>query len=265
MNELLKEIIANKRFEISKSKERIAPESIREKAAAAPSPRNFLAALSNARGARIIAECKKQSPSKGIMKEDYNPVLLAKSYERGGAAAISVLTDHRYFGGTLADLVAVKAAVTIPVLRKDFIVDEYQIFEARAAGADTFLLIAGTVPYPELFRLIEIGQAMGMEPLIESHTAEELEKSLAGPGKIYGINNRNLNTFKVDLRHSEELIQNARTKRRDIIMVCESGIRGADDIKSMGAAGFHVFLVGESLITSPDPEHLLKTMTSSIG
>lgn len=263
MNELLQEIIANKRVEVLASRHQTPEARLHEMLKKVSPALNFAAALKEpVTTCRIIAECKKQSPSKGVMKADYNPVSLAKSYAAGGAAAISVLTDKKYFGGSLQDLQAVKSTVTIPVLRKDFIIDRYQIVEARAAGADTFLLIAGTMPYPDLFKLIEFGQSLGMEPLIESHTADEFSQALDGPGKIFGINNRNLSTFAVDFANAASLISVGSAKRSDITMVCESGVRTRKDIENMKAVGYNVFLIGEALVTSPDPEASIRSLIS---
>jgi indole-3-glycerol phosphate synthase len=263
MNNLLREIIANKRAEIAASKKKMSESELVTLAHAKTAARSFREALTNGSSTRIIAECKKQSPSKGVFINDYDPAALAKSYEKGGAAALSVLTDHKYFGGTLDDLKTVKDQVKIPILRKDFIVDRYQVFEARAAGADSFLLIAGTIEYSDLFKLIELGQSLGMEPLIESHTGEELMKAIEGPGKIYGVNNRNLSTFHVDLNIASSLISQAKAKRPNITMVCESGVHSRKDVDEMEAAGYKVFLVGEALVTSKDPEHALRDLLGS--
>lgn len=262
MSDLLKKIITNKKTEVAAAKTLTSAEDLRKQAAAQNPPRDFYKALT-APGIRIIAECKRQSPSKGVMKKDYDPVSLAAAYEKGGAAAVSVLTDQKYFGGALADLIKVKQNIGLPVLRKDFIVDAYQVYEARAAGADTFLLIAGTVPYDELFRLVELGQSLGMEPLIESHTAEELERACEGPGKIYGINNRNLSTFHVDLENAASLIDIAAGNKRDVVMVCESGIKSPKDVEAMKNCGYQVFLVGEALVTSADPGAAVSSLISA--
>ncbi len=263
MNNLLREIISNKRLEVTAAKKNIPESELVTLAHAKSAARNFREALTAGSSTKIIAECKKQSPSKGVFIADYNPVTLAKSYEKGGASALSVLTDHKYFGGTLDDLKAVKEQVKIPVLRKDFIVDRYQVFEARAAGADSFLLIAGTIEYSDLFKLVELGQSLGMEPLIESHTGEELMKAIEGPGKIYGVNNRNLSTFDVDLNIAVSLITQAKKKRPTITMVCESGVHSRKDIDSMEAVGYKVFLIGEALVTSANPEDRLKALIMS--
>ncbi len=263
MNNLLREIISNKRLEVTAAKKNLPESELVTLAHAKSAARNFREALTAGSSTKIIAECKKQSPSKGVFIADYNPVTLAKSYEKGGASALSVLTDHKYFGGTLDDLKAVKEQVKIPVLRKDFIVDRYQVFEARAAGADSFLLIAGTIEYSDLFKLVELGQSLGMEPLIESHTGEELMKAIEGPGKIYGVNNRNLSTFDVDLNIAVSLITQAKKKRPTITMVCESGVHSRKDIDSMEAVGYKVFLIGEALVTSANPEDRLKALIMS--
>ena len=260
MNNLLREIIANKREEVAAAKKKMSESELVTLAHAKSAARNFREALTSGTSTRVIAECKKQSPSKGVFITDYNPVTLAKSYEKGGAAALSVLTDLKYFGGTLEDLKAVKEQVKIPILRKDFIVDRYQVFEARAAGADAFLLIAGTIEYSDLFKLIELGQSLGMEPLIESHTSEELMKAIEGPGKIYGVNNRNLSTFHVDLNIAASLIAQAKKKRPNITMVCESGVHTRKDVETMEAVGYKVFLVGEALVTAANPEESLKAL-----
>lgn len=263
MNNLLTEIIANKKIEITAARKAVPEEALYEKIRNSIPTRDFANAL-KAPGTRIIAECKKQSPSKGVMKSDYDPVGLAQSYAAGGAAAISVLTDHKYFGGSLNDLHQVKASVTIPVLRKDFIVERYQIIEARAAGADSFLLIAGTMLYSDLFKLIEFGQSLGMEPLIESHTGEEFTRAIEGPGKIFGINNRNLSTFAVDFNNAASLISLSLEKRPNITMVCESGVHSRKDVENMSAVGYNVFLIGEALVTSPDPEASIRSLISKM-
>jgi indole-3-glycerol phosphate synthase len=260
MNNLLREIIANKRVEVAAAKKKVPESELITLAHGKSAARNFREALTSSSSVKVIAECKKQSPSKGVFIADYNPVLLAKRYEKGGAAALSVLTDYKYFGGTLDDLRSVKEQVKIPVLRKDFIVDRYQVFEARAAGADSFLLIAGTLEYSDLFKLVELGQSLGMEPLIESHTSEELMKAIEGPGKIYGVNNRNLSTFHVDLNIAAGLISQAKKKRPTITMVCESGVHSRSDVESMEAVGYKVFLIGEALVTSAEPDQALKAL-----
>jgi indole-3-glycerol phosphate synthase len=213
---------------------------------------------------RIIAECKQKSPSRGIMCDPYDPVQIAKSYELNGAAAISVLTDEQYFGGHLSHLINVTGAVNIPVLRKDFIVDEYQVYEARAAGADTFLLLAGLLDTAQLQYLIEVGRELGMEPLIESHDSQELAMAMATDGLIIGINNRNLKTFSVTLENAKALADQARVTDHPRILVCESGIRTAKDIEIMTAVGYNAFLIGEALVSTPDPGQSLSALISAL-
>lgn len=271
MSSILTEIIDRKRVEIAAAKRTVSDSKIREAAKRASQlcqARNFGEALlvetgDEARNAvRIIAECKHKSPSRGILRDPYDPVALAKAYEAGGAAAISVLTDEVYFGGCLTDLKQVAEAVEIPVLRKDFIVDEYQIFEARAYGADSFLLLAGVLDQVQLQYFVEIGRELGMEPLIESHSLDELHLALSTDGVILGINNRDLNNFSVSLDTAKALVNVARGDLQPRLLVCESGIRNINDIREMGAIGFSAFLIGESLVTSQDPRHTLSALLS---
>jgi indole-3-glycerol phosphate synthase len=253
-SDLLASILADKRLEINAAR-KARPLATMEAAARQQAPaRSLLAALDVDGPARIIAECKRQSPSRGVMVENYDPVKLATAYERGGAAAISVLTDAKYFGGELAHLVAVRAKVKVPVLRKDFILDEYQVFEARAAGADSFLLLSGPLGPEHLEDLLQLGRSLGMEPLIESHTETELAAALKTSGRIFGVNNRDLKTFNVDLGIAKDLAAKADGREPPAILVCESGIRGRADVEAMLGAGYGAFLVGEALATNPLPE-----------
>jgi indole-3-glycerol phosphate synthase len=202
------------------------------------------------------------SPSRGVMIQNYDPKSLAKAYERGGAAAISVLTDAKFFGGELGHLTAVRDAVQLPVLRKDFIIDAYQIAETRAAGADSFLLLSGVLSPAELEALIQAGRRHGMEPLVESHTDSELAAALSTSAKILGINNRNLKTFSIDLQTSRDLLAQAQERTPKPLMVCESGIKTRDDIERMQAVGYNVFLIGEALATHPDPQTCIQLLIS---
>jgi indole-3-glycerol phosphate synthase len=260
MAHILDEIIAHKRTEVAAAKARRPLAEVVAAAAQAPPARDFPAALADGRSARVIAECKRKSPSKGILAPSYDPVALASAYAAGGAAAISVLTDERFFGGELAHLTAVRGAVGVPVLRKDFIIDEYQIYEARAAHADTYLLIAGVLDAARLEALLAVGRSLGMEPLIEAHDAAEVELALATSGRIFGINNRNLKTFSVDLATSRELLALARRGDPGRIVVCESGIKGPSDIELMRGVGYNAFLIGEALVTHSDPRSALQDL-----
>lgn len=258
--DILAEIIAHKRTEVAAAKAKRPLADVDRDAKAAPKARDFLGTLARTDSARIIAECKRQSPSRGVMLQNYDPVALARSYQKGGAAAISVLTDEKFFGGVLGHLSAVRDAVQLPVLRKDFIVDAYQIAEARAARADTFLLLSGVLSARELESLIQVGRSYGMEPLVESHSEAEFDAALSTSAKILGINNRNLKTFSIDLKTSEDLVRKARKRSPKPLMVCESGIKTREDIERMQGVGYNVFLIGEALATHKSPEAGLQNL-----
>ena len=273
MADILQQILTAKRDEVAKARAARPLDLVRREAESAAPALDFHAALADrSRGPRIIAECKKKSPSRGIMVADYDAVKLAKAYERGGAAAISVLTDEAFFGGTLADLRAVRESVRLPIIRKDFVIDAYQIYEARAAGADSFLLLAGPLDTDTLERFLAIGRSLGMEPLIESHSAAELATARATQGTIFGINNRDLKSFAIDMKHATELlaeVMRGAPPGAQRVAVCESGIKTRRDIENMGSVGYNAFLIGESLAISPDPEaqvrHLLSRDDRSVG
>ncbi len=230
---------------------------LRALASMAP-PAVDLAAALGREGVALIAECKKASPSKGLIARDYDAARLALQYVRGGASAISVLTDARHFQGSLEDLRDVREALQArsqgrqtPVLRKDFIFDEYQLYEARAAGADAALLIAAVLGSNDLANLLQVTRALGMEALIEVHTAEEMARVAPLNPAVVGVNNRNLQTFEVDFDNTARL--------RDLappgaLLVAESGIRSAEDVQRMAQLGVDAILVGESLVRSKDPE-----------
>jgi len=198
----------------------------------------------------VIAEIKKGSPSRGILRADADPEQLARAYAQGGASAISVLTEADHFLGSLSALAMVKSAVSLPVLRKDFILDPYQVVETRASGADSFLLIAALLDGRSLGSLMKEGRKWGMEPLVEVHDADEVEMALKAGARIIGINNRDLNTFHVDVNISLNLIKHI---PRELIAVSESGIKTRGQIVRLADAGFRGFLIGESLVTSADP------------
>ncbi|MBM4253295.1 MAG: indole-3-glycerol phosphate synthase TrpC [Deltaproteobacteria bacterium] len=258
--DILAAIIADKHREVAAAAVNLPLAEVKERAEKAKPALSFLDAIRGHTKPRIIAECKRQSPSRGIMRVDYDPVALAREYAAGGAAAISVLTDEKYFGGHLNHLQTVRAAVTLPLLRKDFIVSEYQIYEARAHGADTFLLLSGPLSPDQLNQFIAIGRSLGMEPLIESHTAAEIAAALSTDGKIFGINNRDLKTFSTNLKGGADLLRDASAKRPDAAFVCESGIKTRADIERMQALGYNVFLIGEALVTHADPRTALATL-----
>jgi indole-3-glycerol phosphate synthase len=223
---------------------------VRHYAEQATPPRGFIGALRKDTVA-LIAEVKKASPSKGVLIEDFDPVRIGKTYADNGAAAISVLTDEPFFQGHLDYMRAVRAATTVPVLRKDFIIDDYQVYEGRASGADAMLLIAATLDDAQLADLHATITGLGMAALVEVHEEAEMERALKLGARLIGINNRDLRTFDVDL---------ATTARRaplvpeEVVLVAESGIRDADDVRRMGELGAHAVLVGESLVRAHGPD-----------
>ena len=198
----------------------------------------------------VIAEVKRSSPSKGTLAEIADPAALARAYAAGGASAISVLTEQRRFGGTLADLVAVRAAVETPVLRKDFIVTDYQLWEARAAGADLALLIVAALDDATLTRLLRLCRELGLTPLLEVHTLAETHRALASGAELIGVNNRNLQTLEIDIAQFETM---AHAIGDDVVKVAESGILDVADVRRVAEAGADVILVGEALVKHGDP------------
>jgi indole-3-glycerol phosphate synthase len=231
-----------------------------------PRPGAFRAALERTDRVNLIAECKRRSPSRGVLRANYDPVDIARSYEVSGAAAISVLTEPTFFDGALHHLSAVRLAVGIPLLRKDFIVSEYQLLETRAAGADAVLLIVAALTERELGALFASATSMGLDVLVEVHAQDELSVALAAGARIIGVNNRNLRTLDVDVHASEELV--ARMPR-DVVAVSESGLKTADDLKRLGGLGYRAFLIGERFMTSERPgdalRGLLQRATSLAG
>jgi indole-3-glycerol phosphate synthase len=204
----------------------------------------------------IIAEIKRASPSRGPILEDLDPSTLASLYERGGAAVVSVLTEERHFLGSLDDLRAVRSSIDLPVLRKDFILEAAQVWEARAAGADAVLLIVAVLDDPILRQLIEQTRELGMEALVEAHNAGEVDRALAAGARVVGVNNRDLETFEVDLATAENLADRV----GGVVSVAESGIWSAADARRMQASGFDAVLVGESLVRAKDPIRLMKDL-----
>jgi indole-3-glycerol phosphate synthase len=199
---------------------------------------------------RIIAECKRRSPSRGVLARDYDPVAIATQYERGGATAISVLTEPTFFDGAPEHLTAVRAAVDLPLLRKDFIVDEYQLFEARAMGADAVLLIVAALGQPDLVRLQNRARALDLGVLVEVHDDEELARAVDSGARVIGVNNRNLRTLAVDVDASYRL---AAEMPADVVPVSESGLQSRSDLEKLSAAGYRAFLIGERFMTDANP------------
>ena len=246
---ILDEIMDYHREKLPKDKRSVPLADLRAFASVAPPALNFFEALKQA-GVTLIAECKKASPSKGLMVPDYDPVALAKSYSKAGAGAISVLTDGRHFQGNLTHLRDVKEAVEIPVLRKDFIFDPYQLYESRAAGADAILLIAAVLQGGELDELLALTHELGMEALVEVHDTQELEWVLSLGPRVIGINNRDLQTFQVDFENTGRL---RALIPAETATIAESGIKNADDVRQIAALGVDAMLVGETLVKSKDP------------
>jgi indole-3-glycerol phosphate synthase len=215
-----------------------------------PRPGVFRAALGRTDRVNVIAECKRRSPSRGVLRAEYDPVSLARGYAAAGAAAISVLTEPTFFDGALDHLTAVRHAVDTPLLRKDFIVSEYQLLEARAAGADAVLLIVAALSRAELTSLAGQAEALGLDTLVEVHHAGELEVALDCGSRVIGVNNRNLRTLAVDVHASEALI--ARIPP-GVVAVSESGLKTAADVTRLAALGYRAFLMGERFMTDPDP------------
>ncbi|MDK2970918.1 MAG: indole-3-glycerol phosphate synthase [Candidatus Sumerlaeota bacterium] len=252
MSTILDKILARKREELDALLSCTTREELRARAANAPPAPSFLAALSASGGPHLIAEVKKASPSKGVIRADFDPVAIAKAYEAGGARALSVLTDKDFFQGDLAYLSAIRREVSLPILRKDFIIDAAQIHEARAAGASAILLIAAALEPAQMAELHETALAAGMAALVEVHDEDDLAKVDAGGVAIQlvGINNRDLRTFVTDLAMTERL---APLLRDRALLVSESGIFTPGDVARVAAAGARAILVGESLMRQPDP------------
>jgi indole-3-glycerol phosphate synthase len=253
--DILARIVAAKREELSRAP---APYAEWERRASERVPRDFVAALRSTSPA-IIAEVKKASPSKGVLSSDFDPARIASAYERGGAAAVSVLTDGPFFQGTLADLQAARSAVGRPVLRKDFTIEASQILEAAAHGADAVLLIAAILSEREIRDFRERATGLGLAALVEVHNRRELDVAIAAGADLIGVNNRDLTTFEVTLDTSTEL---AAHMPAGAILISESGIHSAADVARLRAAGYTAFLVGEHLMKSGDPEAALRALVA---
>lgn len=244
---ILDRIVATKRGEVARALPRLS--EYRDIARQADPPRGFAAALRHPSEVRLLAEIKRRSPSAGDIRPGADPVEVARAYVQGGAAALSVLTDREYFGGDLHFLRAVRGAVPVPVIRKDFLIDPVQVWEARAAGADAVLLIVRILDQPRLAELHALATELGMDALVEAHTAEELDRALEAGATLVGVNNRDLDTFVTDL---ELCVRLAPRVPPHVTYVGESGIRAAADVDRLGAAGVDAILVGESLMRQPD-------------
>ncbi len=255
---VLDKILAHKVEEIMAAQTRLSLNAVKREAQDAAPPRNFLAALRRDT-VTLIAEVKKASPSKGVLIENFDPVALATTYAANGAAAISVLTDERFFQGHLDYLRAVRSAVGIPVLRKEFVIDAYQVYEGRAAGADAILLITVALDDSRLADLHALVLGLGMAALVEVHNEAELERALKIAPRLIGVNNRDLKTFYEDLETTARLAQ---LVPPDVVLVAESAIRGAADVQRMGRYGARAVLVGESLVKAGNIPETVRELSS---
>ena len=257
---ILSEIIAKKRERVIAAGERVPLAQMRRLAGDARSNATPHA-LSNALrrgGLNVIAEFKRRSPSKGIIRPDADLVQIVKGYEAGGAAAISVLTEEDYFSGSLDDLRTVKATVRLPVLRKDFVFDEYQVYESAAAGADAILLIVAALDDALLLELRRLAEdELGLDALVEVHTRDEMRRSVESGARLIGVNNRDLRTFEVSLETSLSL---AREAPSGALLISESGLRNHEDLNRLHIAGYRGFLIGETFMRAPDPQQALRNV-----
>ena len=252
----LGEIIASRRRQLDDAQARLPLAALKRTAQSRSERRDFAAALSGG-PLRVIAELKHASPSGGILRQEYRCDAIAQSYEAAGASALSVLTEERYFLGSLADLAVARAAAQLPVLRKDFILADYQIYESVAAGADAVLLIVASLSDEDLKRLLELCQDLQLAALVEVHDASELERALRAGATIIGVNNRDLKTLAVDLEVSFRLRPGIPAGR---IAVSESGVKTSEDLRRLAQAGYHAALIGERFMTAPDPGAALREM-----
>ena len=260
MADILQRILARKREELEAARSAVPFAEMQKRAASAPPPRDFAGALQAKIAAgrpAVIAEVKKASPSKGVLRADFDPAAIAKSYAAGGAACLSVLTDRDFFQGAHEYLVQARAACTLPVLRKDFITEPYQVVESRALGADCILLIAAALARQDMQGLEASARSLGMAVLVEVHDAAELEAALALETPLLGINNRNLRTFETRLETTLELLARVPAGKT---VVTESGILAPSDVARMRARSVNAFLVGEALMRAPDPGAALRRL-----
>ena len=260
MSDILNKILDTKSVEVATAQSQVSLAEIVARAKDQPLPRDFVGAIRakiNAGKAAVIAEIKKASPSRGVLRENFNPAEIAASYEQGGAACLSVLTDAQYFQGRPEYLKQARAACSLPVLRKDFMIDPYQVYEARAMGADCILLIVSALSLSKMQELEAIANDLGMAVLVESHNSEELDAALQLKTPLQGINNRNLRTFEVSLQTTLDLLPKIGANR---IVVTESGILASEDIALMRANHVYAFLVGEAFMRAENPGQALANL-----
>jgi indole-3-glycerol phosphate synthase len=257
-SQVLSTIIAARRRRIEEMRASAPLARLRQQAESRSDFRDFAAALSG-EGLSVIAEIKKASPSRGLLRPDFGPRKIAESYQQAGASALSVLTEEDFFRGSLDNLQAARGAVRVPVLRKDFIIDEYQVYESAASGADAFLLIVAALEDSELRHFLDLAERLRIAALVEIHTAEELSRAVDSGAQIIGVNNRDLNTLEVSLETSFQLREKIPST---CLAVSESGIKSGADLEKLAKAGFNAVLIGEHLMLAPDPgeelSHLLK-------
>ncbi|WP_026079447.1 indole-3-glycerol phosphate synthase TrpC [Spirulina subsalsa] len=263
---ILEKIVWHKEAEVERMRDRLSLLELRKRVAEVPPPLDFLAALRQGKTTpALIAEVKKASPSKGVIRADFDPVAIAQSYEQAGASCISVLTDQEFFQGSFENLALVRSTVQIPLLCKEFIIYPYQIYLARSYGADAVLLIAAILSDQDLRYFVKISQSLGMTPLVEVHTLAELDRVLAVEDvTLVGINNRNLENFSVDLQTTRQLIAARREQlaARNVLVVSESGIHTAEDRQTVHDAGAQAILVGESLVKQGNPQEAIANLFS---
>ncbi|MDM8525081.1 indole-3-glycerol phosphate synthase TrpC [Desulfococcaceae bacterium HSG8] len=254
--DFLSRIVEQKKEEVEDARKRFPEKQLKEESGRPRTRRPFLKQLERP-GVNIIAEIKRASPSKGVICADLNPVTYASAYQQGGAAALSVLTDHPYFQGSPEDLKAAREAVNLPVLRKDFIISSYQIYESCVLGADAVLLIVRILSMEQLIDYLDICSELQLDALVETHSEEEIEKANLAGARLVGINNRNLSSFETNI---ENAVNMASLLDSDQVAVAESGIRGREDIEKLKSAGIHNFLIGESLVRASDPKAFLNSL-----
>ena len=260
--DLLEAIVAATRARVDAAM-RLEPRTslARRALARTPNAAEFIERLSRRGSINVIAECKRRSPSRGVLRAAYDPVSIASGYDQAGAAAISVLTEPGFFDGSLRHLEHVREAVTIPLLRKDFIIDDYQLLEARAAGADAILLIVAALDDAALAALSTRARELGLAALVEVHSVDECKRAIDAGAEIIGVNNRNLRTLEVDLNASREI---AAVIPQNVIAISESGLKTAADLQSMQALGYRAFLIGERFMVEPDPGAALAALIESL-
>ncbi len=265
---ILEEIVWHKEIEVARQREQVPLSQLQQQAQSLPATKGFISALRRQAAISapaIIAEVKKASPSKGVIRADFDPVAIARSYESGGATCLSVLTDSKFFQGSFDYLSQIRQAVELPLLCKEFVLYPYQIYQARVAGADAVLLIAALLPDKDLTYFVRIAKALGLDALVETHTAEEFERVMAIEGvELIGINNRNLEDFSVSLETTQQLLATyaEALNQRSVLMVSESGIHTSEDVAIVTAAGAQAILVGESLVKQRDPGEAIARLLS---